>query len=139
MIKIVVDCEENDPVDINAGGPMWLGFDFYINDTDNIEEYKSFIKEELKKNITVFNENAVDLIKNSDLYKFNYKMEKDTDKQHIGFIIGDGYKTPLQIISNDGNAIDSYSMSSILWKAIQEQQEQIEELKEEINKLKGEK
>ena len=50
MIKIVVDCEENDPVDINAGGPMWLGFDFYINDADNIEEYKSFIKEELKKN-----------------------------------------------------------------------------------------
>ena len=46
MIKIVVDCEENDPVDINAGGPMGLGFDFYINDTDNIEEYKSFIKEE---------------------------------------------------------------------------------------------
>ena len=49
MIKIVVDCEENDPVDINAGGPMWLGFDFYINDTDNVKEYKSFIKEELKK------------------------------------------------------------------------------------------
>lgn len=101
--------------------------------------YNNNSKEELKKNITVFNENAVDLIKNSDLYKFNYKMEKDTDKQHIGFIIGDGYKTPLQIISNDGNAIDSYSMSSILWKAIQEQQEQIEELKKEINKLKGEK
>ena len=99
--------------------------------------YNNNSKEELKKNITVFNENAVDLIKNSDLYKFNYKMEKDTDKQHIGFIIGDGYKTPLQIISNDGNAIDSYSMSSILWKAIQEQQEQIEELKKEINKLKG--
>ena len=101
--------------------------------------YNNNSKEELKKNITVFNENAVDLIKNSDLYKFNYKMEKDTDEQHIGFIIGDGYKTPLQIISNDGNAIDSYSMSSILWKAIQEQQEQIEELKKEINKLKGEK
>ena len=102
--------------------------------------YNNNSKEELKKNITVFNENAVDLIKNSDLYKFNYKMEKDTDKQHIGFIIGDGYKTPLQIISNDGNAIDSYSMSSILWKAIQEQQEIIEKLQKRLEKLeKGEK
>jgi len=26
-----IDCEKNDPVDIRCGGPLMLGFDFYID------------------------------------------------------------------------------------------------------------
>lgn len=98
--------------------------------------------ESKKKNITKFNGNALNIIENGELYTYNYKVEDDKTKEHIGFVIGDlggKYKTPKEVISNDGKGIDTYAMLSILWKAIQEQQEQIEELKKEINKLKGEK
>ena len=82
MIKIVVDCEENDTVDINAGGPMWLGFDFYINDTDNIEEYKSFIKKELKKNNLPID----------DIHSFNSSVvTKPWTKEMIAECIKKGY------------------------------------------------
>lgn len=85
-------------------------------------------KEELKKNIELYNEKAINLIKNSNIYKFNYKTEKDVDKKHLGFIIGKKYKTPDEVISQNNESIDTYSMCSVLWKAMQEQIEQIEEL-----------
>lgn len=50
MVRITVNCEPNNIVDIKAGGPDWLGFDFYINDNDNQDDYISFIKDEIKKN-----------------------------------------------------------------------------------------
>ena len=51
MIKITVDCEDNyDVIDLKAGGSEILGFDFYISDEENPEEYITFIKDELKKN-----------------------------------------------------------------------------------------
>lgn len=89
--------------------------------------------ESIKKNIEKFNKNAIEIIKNSDIYEYNLKSDKDTDKKMIGFIIGENYKTPNEVISKEGQAIGIYSMAGILWKAIQEQQQEIEDLK---NKLK---
>lgn len=103
-------------------------------------------KESKKKNITKYNEKALDIVKDSEIYTYNFKGENDEDKKHIGFVIGDAggnYKTPEQVISNDREGIENYSMTSILWKAFQEyiteKDEQIEQLQKEINKLKGEK
>ena len=93
--------------------------------------------EEIKKNIKLYDKSALEQVINSDIYTYNLKTEKDTDKKHIGLVIGDNYKTPDEIITNDG--ISPYSMVSLLWKAVQEQQQQIENLKNEINKLKEEK
>ncbi len=31
---LVVECAKNDPVDVRAGGPAWLGYDFFVNDND---------------------------------------------------------------------------------------------------------
>ncbi len=45
--KISVDCEKNDPIDINCGGPSYLGFDFNVR-IEELEELKSFIIEEIK-------------------------------------------------------------------------------------------
>ena len=92
---------------------------------------------DVKKNIMQFNKKALEIVKEGKIYNFNYKKENDKDKQHIGFIIGKGYNTPSEVMSQDGQGIDTYSMISILWKAIQEQQEQIEKLQEEVIKLKG--
>ena len=95
-------------------------------------------KESLKKNIKLYDKKVLDLIKNSEIYEYNYKSEKDTDKKHIGFVIADkggNYKTPEEVISAERDGIDQYNMSSILWKAIQELQEQIEELKNKIKEM----
>lgn len=86
--------------------------------------------EEVKKNISKVEENALDIVKNAEIYNYNLKSEKDTDKKHYGFVIGEKYRTPDEVIANSGEGIDIYSMCSILWKAVQEQQKQIEELKE---------
>lgn len=86
--------------------------------------------ERIKKNISLYNKDALETIKNANIYTYNLKSEKDTDKKHIGFVIGDRYKTPYEVIAQSGEGIDTYSMCSILWKAVQE-------LTEEIEKLKG--
>lgn len=100
--------------------------------------------ESIKKNISIYNDNALQTILNSDIYTYNLKSEKDTDKKHIGFVIGDKYRTPKQVMNNEQNGIELYSTIGILWKGIQEhikeQHQEIEQLKQEIEKLKkGEK
>jgi len=93
--------------------------------------------ESIKKNIKKIDIKALELIKNSDIYTYNFKSEADTDKKHYGFIIADeggNYKTPDEVLSDDKQGIDTYSMSSIMWKAFQEQQELIEQLQKNDKK-----
>jgi hypothetical protein len=94
---------------------------------------------EHKKNFKKMQDNALEIIKNIDIYKYNLKNEKDTDKKHIGFVIGENYKYSKEITSKNNDGVDTYSFVSVCCKAIQEQQAQIEELKKEIEMLKGEK
>lgn len=91
--------------------------------------------ESIKKNFEKV-ENATSIVKNADIYKYNFKTEEDTDKKHYGFVIGKNYNTPNEVISKTGDSIDTYSMISILWKAVQEQQVQIEALNKEIKEIK---
>lgn len=49
ICKIIVDCEDNDIVDIKCGGPRFLGYDFFVK-TEEVEEVIDFIKEKLKEN-----------------------------------------------------------------------------------------
>ena len=86
--------------------------------------------EKIKKNISFYSEDALETIKNAEIYSYNLKSEKDGDKKHIGFVIGDKYKTPQEVIAKSGEGIDTYAMTSILWKAVQE-------LTKEVEKLKG--
>lgn len=89
--------------------------------------------EEAKKNFEKF-ENALDLIKGIDIYKYNLKAEDNGDKKHIGFVIGDGYKYKREITDKQNKGVDLYSFVSLCCKAIQEQQEEIEELRKLVNK-----
>ena len=98
--------------------------------------------ESIKKNIKLFDKYAIDIINSADLYSYNLKKENDDDKKHIGLVIGDGekdYNTPDEIITKDKQGIDLYSMISLSWKAIQEQQEMINKLEERIKELENEK
>ncbi len=40
VAKIAVDCTENDPVDIKAGGPEILGYDFFVRESEAEEKIK---------------------------------------------------------------------------------------------------
>ena len=100
---------------------------------------KAFIdnsREETKKNIEKFNKNAVEIIKNTDIYEFNYKTEKENAKKHLGFVIGENYNYVKEITAEDDESkeigADLYSMISVAYKAIQEQQDEIDKLKETI-------
>lgn len=93
-------------------------------------------REEDKKDFTKL-ENALDIINGIDIYKYHLKSEEDTDKKHIGFVIGDKFKYKEEVTSKDNDGVDIYSFISVCCQAIKEQQAEIEELKNEINKLKG--
>lgn len=88
-----------------------------------------------KKNIKKLNVKAIDLIKNSDICLYNLKGEKAKSKKHIGLIIGDGYNCPDEVIAQDGQGVEQYSMISLAWKAIQELIEENNNLKQRIEKL----
>lgn len=87
--------------------------------------------ESIKKNINKFTQNATNIIKNSDIYEYNLKSDKDEDKKLIGFVIGDDYKTPDEVIDKNGQAVSLYSTIGILWKAVQELSAKIEKLEKE--------
>ena len=99
-------------------------------------------KEEDKKNFEKY-ENALKEVLDTDIYKYNLKFEEDSDKKHIGFIIGDKFKHSKDITNEkDGEetGVDLYSMIAVSFKAIQEQQKMIQLLQKEIKELKkGEK
>ena len=98
--------------------------------------------ESTKKDFKLFDKNALNIINNAEIYTYHLKVEKDEDKRHIGLVIpdmGGNYKTPNEVISKDNTGIDLYSMISVAWKAIQEQQEMINKLEERIKELENEK
>ena len=91
-----------------------------------------------KKNFEKLN-NALDIIKSIDIYRYNLKNEKDNTKKHIGFVIGDDFKYSQDVTSQENDGVDVYSFVSLCCKAIQEQQEKIDKLEQEIKNLKEEK
>lgn len=91
--------------------------------------------EKNKKNFKKLEDKAIEIIKNIDIYKYNLKSEKDTDKKHIGFVIGDNYNYSKEVTSLDNTGVDNYSFTSLCCKAIQEQQKIIEKLQNKIEEM----
>lgn len=90
--------------------------------------------ESLKKNIEELGD-TIDIIANSKVYKFNYKTEDDNDKKHVGFVIGENYNTPSEIIDDGGKGINLYTMASIEWKALQKCIIMLKDLEKRISEL----
>ena len=121
---------------VNDGRTDLLGCGIISCQTIRYHTIEQISLKEKKKNFEKL-DRALDKVLATDIYKYNFKFEKDTNKKHIGLVIGDGYNYSKEITNNDNNAVDLYSMIAVAYKAIQEQQEEIEELKKEIEKLKG--
>ncbi|SER00424.1 phage minor structural protein, N-terminal region [Virgibacillus subterraneus] len=78
---------------------------------------------EYKTNIELYNGNALDILKNySEIHEYDLKNDiaNGVNKRHLGFVIGQGYKTPNEVISEDGVSVSGYSHRSLNTKAIQE-------------------
>lgn len=117
--------------------------------------------QEVKTNISE-TQSVLDLFEpvNSTIYSYNYIPESTADSSSdgelsadsvdeieledndtcYGFVIGDGYAVPDEVISASGDSINLYSMASINWKATQElyaalmnTQKKISELENQIN------
>lgn len=92
-------------------------------------------REETKKNFEKL-ENGLDIVKATEIYKYNLKSEEDTKKKHIGFVIGKNYKYAHEITAEDNEGkeigVDTYSMVSVLWKAVQELTAKVEKLEQEV-------
>ena len=84
-------------------------------------------------------DNGLEIIKNTDIYKYHLKSQNSSDKKHIGFVIGDSYNYSKDITSQDNDGADLYSMISVCFKAIQEQQEIIEKLENKIKEMESKK
>lgn len=59
--------------------------------------------------------------------------EQVEENTSYGFVIGDGYAVPEQVLNKDGNAINLYSMAALTWKAVQELYLKIKALEENAN------
>ena len=90
--------------------------------------------ESLKINISKYQGNALEIVKDSDICTYNFKKQKD-NKKYIGFVIpdkGGDYNTPNEVLASNKKGIDAYSMCSILWKAVQELTAKVERLEQEV-------
>lgn len=111
------------------------------NSTGNVscENLTQTSLEDKKKNFEKMHEKALEILNQIDIYKYNLKYEKDTDKKHIGFVIGDKYNYSKEVTSLDNKGVDNYSFTSLCCKAIQELSQQVEQLQDEMKVLKEEK
>lgn len=121
--------------------------------------------EKIKNNITkVPKKQALDLFdsNSSQIYSYNLELPKKeffgckkdfkdeattyglkrnapkySSKVSYGFVIGDQYHTPAEVIGEDGESIDLYSMASLNWKATQELYELYKDLSSKIDDLQN--
>lgn len=132
----VIDSNENTKLQVDTQGILVWG-----NVRVNGEVVHSSTKE-VKTNIKPAG-SMLSQVLSAGIYNYDYKSEfekegkKGGDPQHYGLVIGKGYNTPKEVIAKDGKGVDLYSMISLAWKAIQEQQDQIDELKHRIDKLEN--
>lgn len=93
-----------------------------------------------KQNIEKWTDSVLQIYRNSDLYKFKLKadVKYGIDHHKYGFVIGDNYNTPDEILNVNKTGVDQYSHSSLNTKAIQELIGVTDDHADEINFLKME-
>lgn len=125
--------------DMGAGRMKWNGdvarFQFLNNSGSWVDiEAKNVTvpsAREYKKNIETFEESALTLINAAKAYLYHYTDEdEDLVNKHLGLIVDE---SPTIIRGDDDKSINSYAMSTILWKAIQELSHKLDNLDRRIN------
>ena len=141
------DTDDSQKNGIAADGPwvVWGGWNRGPSiDTDNYKfvvtaegvckamSWVTGSRSEWKENIIPYHKSAIQEVLDSEVYYYDLKERGKGEwkvGRHIGFVIGDGYNVSPDILNGEGGAVDMYSALAIAYKAIQEQQREIEELK----------
>ncbi|WP_179123804.1 phage tail spike protein [Paraliobacillus ryukyuensis] len=77
---------------------------------------------ENKQDIALWEDNALNIIKQSDLYQYRYINDaaRGDETMKYGYVIGEGYHTPSMLLNAEGDAISQSAMNSLSIKGIQE-------------------
>lgn len=130
---------------LNVSGAMTGGSNLTLVSYCQASYFNATSDRRAKENIQLASYSALELIKKVQVYNYNYK----TDTERVTGIMAqdllEHQPKELDLVSNtsatgennDYMSIKTDKLVSVLWKAIQEQQEQIEELKKEILSLRG--
>lgn len=88
---------------------------------------------ESKEDIQLWEEDALDIIKNSDITSYFLKgdIEQGRNIRKYGLVIGGHWRTPEHIINGDG--ADQYAMESTTWRAMQQLLSRVEALENQAS------
>lgn len=112
---------------------------FYLDGDARANNWYTNSLEELKRDIQEIPEGfASELIERMSIFAFKYKtdVQKGVYKEKIGPVIGEGYDTPPEILDPQKKGTDDHSALYLAIQAIKEQKKRIDELEEEIQRLK---
>lgn len=87
--------------------------------------------ESLKKDFVVFQEDALDVVEKTEVYRYNYKNDDSANAKapkELGLVIG--RNTPEDILDDENGAVSMYKMNAFLWRAVQQ-------LAREVKSLRG--
>ena len=112
--------------------PVLINSDLYVNGSIYNPSDKN-----LKENIQPITDDKSNSIINLEPVEFNYKDDKE-EKKHLGFIAQDVEKIYPELVKGDQNDIKSINYVEfipLLVLKIQNQQKEIDELREQLNEL----
>ncbi|RBO90989.1 hypothetical protein DES48_1265, partial [Paraliobacillus ryukyuensis] len=77
---------------------------------------------ENKQDIALWEDNALEIIKQSDLYQYRYINDavRGDETMKYGYVIGKDYHTPSMLLNAEGDAISQSAMNSLSIKGIKE-------------------
>ena len=87
-----------------------------------------------KRDIELYETDALNEICTTPVYTYHLDGDLDNEMKRIGIIM---QEAPVDAIDLKGKGVDLYQMVTMLWKATQQQQDIINELKQEIEELKS--
>lgn len=117
----------------------------YSGSSCNATFFNATSDKRAKENIQLATYNALELIKKLPVYIYNYKNQTETVTGILAQDLLEAQPKELELVSNinacgennDYMSIKHDKLMFVLMKAIQEQQQQIERLEKEIQKLKN--
>ena len=126
-------------------GGIGVGGDIHSKGSCNALFFNATSDKRAKENIKLANYSALDLIKKLPVYIYNYKNSNETVTGILAQDLLEVQPKELNLVSNinatgennDYMSIKNDKLMFVLMKAIQEQQEQIEQLKSEIDNIKN--
>lgn len=127
---------------IGVGNNLWVENEVIIGDKCEANYFNATSDYRAKKDFKLLDIDALELVKKVQLYSFKYK---ESNQPSIGIIAQDVKDININgfdLVDNkdatgenfDYMSIHESKLIYILWKAIQEQQKEIEELRQQLNK-----